>query len=381
MSSIGLYIHIPFCRTKCGYCDFHSTPVGGQPTLPLVEALIAELANRRTQTPQPINTVFVGGGTPTILPAPELEALLRPIGRMSAGGRPAEFTVEANPGTLDDERLDAMTAVGVDRVSLGAQSFNPAELAVLERNHQPGDVARGVGSCRRHGIKRINLDLIFGIPGQTLASWRGSIRRAGELGVDHGACYGLTYEPGTALTRGRDRGEIVPCAEELEADLYLAAIDDLAAAGYEQYEISNFAAPGQRCLHNLVYWDNRPYIGVGPSAAGYVEGVRYTNVADLNEYVRRVNSDGTAVADSERLADAALAGETAMLRLRLNDGLRFDDFLERTGFDARRIFAESIARYTQEDWLDATDDGVALTRAGRLMANPIMADFLAEANR
>ena len=380
MKSIGLYIHIPFCLAKCGYCDFNSAPVGQQPTLPIVEALAAELANRRARTAQPISTVFVGGGTPTVLPAVELDMLLRSLRGAGVSDRIAEFTTEANPGTLDNERLDTMTAAGVDRVSLGAQSFIPAELATLGRNHQPDEVTRSVRSCRRHGIRRINLDLIFGVPGQTLASWRESVRRTVELGVEHVACYGLTYASGTPLTSRRDRGEITPCDEELEADMYLAAIDDLAAAGYAQYEISNFALPGQRCLHNLVYWDNQPYIGIGPSAAGYVDGVRYANVADPDEYVRRIARDGVAVADSERLTGTALAGETAMLRLRLNDGLRFDDFFARTGLDARRIFAASIARYTTEGWLEQTDIGLMLTRSGRLMANPVMADFIAEAN-
>ncbi len=376
---LGLYVHVPFCRTKCGYCDFYSVEVADRPTLPVVNAITAELSIRLTDPLGPITTVFVGGGTPTILSPSDLAVLMNPLSRIVGRDRPDEFTVEANPGTVDDAKLRVLIEAGVDRVSLGAQSFHPRELRVLERIHTPEDVAAGVTACRRHGIERINLDLIFGIPGQTLPGWRGSLRRAIALGVEHLACYGLTYEPGTPLTAARDRGRIVPCDEDLEAEMYLAAIDDLAAAGFEQYEISNFAQPGQRCLHNLIYWRNDPYVGVGPSAAGYLAGVRYKNVSDIADYVRRIEQDGHAVVERERLTGAELAGETAMLHLRLNQGLSFTDFLARTGLDARALFSQTISTYTAQGWLSVTDSGMAFTGAGRLMANSVMADLLAEA--
>jgi len=378
MDSLGLYLHIPFCRTKCGYCDFYSDAISGQPTLRLVNAMVSELANRLTAHPSPITTVFVGGGTPTVLGVEALAPLLMPLKDIVRADRPTEFTTETNPGTLDAAKLALLTEAGVDRISMGAQSFHRGELNALERIHVPEDIPHGVEICRRHGIERLNLDLIFGIPTQTLASWRESLRRAIDLGADHVACYGLTYEPGTALTRMRDGGRIVPCDEGLEADMYLAAIDDLAATGYEQYEISNFAKSGQRCLHNLIYWKNEPYIGVGPSAAGYLDGTRTRNVSNTREYIRRIERDGHAVVESERLTGAALAGETAMLQLRLNEGLVFEDFLRWTQTDARRAFAESIARYAGQGWLTVTDRGVALTRSGRLMADTVIADFIDE---
>ncbi len=374
----GLYLHIPFCQTKCGYCDFYSVAVSDLPTLPLIKAVARELANRLADDPGPITTVFVGGGTPTVLATAELAELMKPLKIIVDRNRPAEFTVEANPGTVDDSKLDLLAEAGVDRISMGAQSFHRSELEALERIHAPDDIPKGVKTCRKHGVVRINLDLIFGIPGQTLANWRESLRRTIYLGVEHVACYGLTYEPGTPLTTRRERGLIVPCDDELEAEMYLAAMDDLEAAGYEQYEISNFARPGQRCLHNLIYWRNQPYIGVGPSAAGYLDGVRYKNVSSIEGYVHAIERDGHAVVESEKLTGAALAGETAMLRLRLNDGLVFDEFLRRTGIDVRDGFAKSIARYTEKAWLTVTERGIALTRAGRLMADTVIADFLAE---
>ncbi len=378
IGSRGLYLHIPFCQAKCGYCDFYSVAVCDLPTLPLIQAVARELAGRLADAPDPITTVFVGGGTPTVLATAELAELMRPLKKIVDRHRPAEFTVEANPGTVEDSKLDLLTEAGVDRISMGAQSFHWSELETLERIHAPDDIPKGVQACRRHGFGRINLDLIFGIPGQTLANWRESLRRTIDLGVEHVACYGLTYEPGTPLTARRQRGLIVPCDDELEAEMYLAAIDDLQAGGYEQYEISNFARPGQRCLHNLTYWRNQPYVGVGPSAAGYLDGVRYKNVPSIEGYVQAIEQEGHAVVESEKLTGAALAGETAMLQLRLNEGLVFDEFLRRTGIDGRDGFANSIARYAEKGWLTVTERGVALSRTGRLMADAVIADFLAE---
>ncbi|MCK4658434.1 MAG: radical SAM family heme chaperone HemW [Phycisphaerae bacterium] len=378
MESLGLYLHIPFCRSKCGYCDFYSVAVLNRPILPLIRALARELENRLAERPGPISTIFVGGGTPTVLPRPELDELMSCLKQVVDHDHPIEFTVEANPGTVEEAKLDLLTRAGVDRISMGAQSFHLPELQMLERLHTPDEIPRSVKSCRSVGIRRINLDLMFGIPGQTLAGWRESLHHAVDLGVEHIACYGLTYEPGTALTARRDRREIVPCDEELEAEMYLAAIDDLESAGYHQYEISNFAKPGERCLHNLVYWRNEPCIGVGPSAAGYLQGVRYKNVSNIEEYICKVEQGGQAVVESEKLTGQDLAGETVMLQLRLNCGIVFDEFLLRTGVEARLTYARSIAKYVQNGFLKVTDSGVALTRAGRLMADTVIADFIDE---
>jgi oxygen-independent coproporphyrinogen-3 oxidase len=310
-----------------------------------------------------------------------LARLLAPVTEAARRDRIREFTVEANPGTISEPVLGALTGAGVDRISMGAQSFHPAELKTLERLHAPEDIPPAVELCRRSGIRRLNLDLIFGIPGQTMESWMESLRRAIELGVDHVSCYGLTYEPGTALTARRNAGGITPCDEELEAEMYLAAIDALADAGFEQYELSNFARPGQRCLHNLVYWRNESYIGVGPSAAGYLDGERYKNVSSIDGYVRSVERDGNAVVERERVEGAALGGETAMLQLRLNEGIRFAAFERRTGFDARDLFAGSIERYAAEGLIHLTEESVALSRTGRLIADTVIADFMAEAGQ
>lgn len=380
-NSMGLYVHIPFCQTKCGYCDFYSVARHDRPTAPLVAALVRELEIRLADRRQPITTVFVGGGTPTLLPPAELSAILGPIRRAAPEDGVREWTVEANPGTVNRDILAVLSETGVDRVSMGAQSFHEDELATLERIHSPDDIPAAVELCRKSGIRRLNLDLIFGIPGQTLASWGQSLRRAIDLGVDHLSCYGLTYEPGTALTAVRDAGRMTPCDEDLEAEMYMLALDFLREAGLEQYEISNFARREQRCLHNLTYWSNEPYIGVGPSAAGYIDGTRYKNVTSIDGYIRAVERDGHAVVERERLEGAALAAETAMLQLRLNEGIRHDAFARHTGFEALEIFARSIDQHRTAGLLEVDDEGMRLTRAGRLVADNVIADFIAEADQ
>lgn len=381
MNHCGLYIHTPFCETKCGYCDFYSVALKDRPTAPLVRALETELRRRVVGTPMRISTVFVGGGTPTLLPPGDLNALFGLLAELLDGHPVTEFTVEANPATVDAQKLRILTAAGVDRISMGAQSWHEAELATLERLHSPADIAPGVELIRRHGVKRLNLDLIFGIPGQTMESWSQSLDRTMALGVDHISCYGLTYEPATKLTAQLKAGSITPCDEEIEAAMYLNAIDALQAAGYEQYEISNFAQPGQECRHNLIYWRNEPYIGVGPSAAGYIGGRRYKNIADVGGYVRGMRDEGHAEAESEHIIGPALAGETIMMQLRLNEGVDLDALRRRTGIDPLDTMHMSLERHRAAGLVTIDGARLKLTRTGRLVSDAIIADFFAEIGR
>lgn len=377
MVDCGLYVHIPYCETKCGYCDFYSVALDGRDASPLISCVVSELRTRTASTPMSIRTVFVGGGTPTVLPPAEMRCLFDALADVVSRGGVREFTVEANPATVDDEKLAILTAAGVDRLSMGAQSWHVEDLARLERLHTPADIAPGVASARRHGIRRINLDLIFGIPGQTLERWSDSLDRTIALGVDHISCYGLTYEPGTRLTAQWRRGHVLRCDEDTEARMYGHAIDRLAAAGLEQYEISSFAAPGQRCLHNMIYWRNEPYIGVGPSAAGYADGERYKNVADTGRYVDAMRRHGRAVLTRDGVTGAARAGETIMMQLRLNDGIDVKRFVGRMGADCLSALRPALDRFAGMGLLTVTDETIALTRAGRLVADPIISELYA----
>ena len=372
---IGWYVHLPFCRTKCGYCDFYSLPTISTLIPDLVAAILHELTTRNPG--RGVRTIFVGGGTPTELPAENLDELLGTIGRM-AGNRVVEWTVEANPTSASELKLDVLRNRGVNRVSFGAQSFFADELQVLERIHDPSHIPESVAAARRAGIDNVNIDLIYGIPGQSMERWRESLKRAVDLGTDHLSCYGLMYEPGTAMTKFREQGRITPCDESLEADMFEATIDVLGDAGYEHYEVSNFAKPGRRCEANLIYWRNEEYLGVGPSAVSYVDGLRRKNVADVRKYVARVveNVDEIII-ESESLNSIARAGETAIQMLRLIDGIDRHQFTATTGFDACALFADAIAETQAAALIDVNDSAIRLTRRGLLLSNYVMRAFLA----
>jgi len=376
MTDVGLYMHIPFCQSRCGYCDFYTNVSQAGETEAFVDALLKELPSAIEALPVSVRTIFVGGGTPTILPVELFSSLFETLGKIAERHQPIEFSVEANPASLNGVKARILRDNGVDRISMGAQSFHDDELKVLDRIHRVGDIAPSVEIIRPAGFDHLNLDLIFGIPGQTPASWSESLRRAVSLGVDHLSCYGLTYEPETPMDARRQAGEVVAVSEAAEREMYLHAIDYLASEGIEQYEISNFARPGARCEHNLRYWRNEPVVGVGPSAASYIGGVRWRNVPDTAEYIRRIQAGESTAVDEERLSPLERAGETAMLALRTAEGIECSRFEVATGFDAMPLFGEVVARHVEGGLIDADSERIALTREGMLVADSVLSDFL-----
>jgi oxygen-independent coproporphyrinogen-3 oxidase len=368
LSPRAAYVHVPFCAHRCGYCDF-AIAVGQAGLRDLyVEAVEAELAT--LGGPRPVRTLFVGGGTPTELTASQLARLLAAM-RRALPPRPGhEWTVEANPESLDDERADVLVEAGVTRVSLGAQSFDPASLSALDRQHDPAAVEEAVRRARRRGLQ-VSLDLIFGVPGQTEAAWRADLARALALAPDHVSTYGLTYEKGTPLWKRRRRGEVVPLGEEAELAQYAAAIDGLTSSGFEQYEVSNFARPGRRCRHNETYWANEAYYGFGMGAARYVGGRRELNTRDLRAYIRRALSGEPASIQGEELGPEERARETLAVQLRRLDGVDRPAFRTQTGFDLDALAGESVRRLVGLGLLG--DDGrrVSLTRAGLYVADAV----------
>jgi len=372
-------VHVPFCPSKCGYCDFYSIAASESDFEPFVDAVRTELASRLRARPFRIETIFVGGGTPTCLPTALLDKLFQALGEAARTHGVTEFSVETNPGSLDDEKADLLRAHGVNRISMGAQSFHEDELAVLGRRHRPKDISASAARVHRAGFAHFNLDLIFGIPGQSPARWRESLRRAIALRPDHLSCYGLTYEPGTPLHARRAQGRVRPLSERQEARLYTTAVEVLAEAGFEQYEISNFARPGGRCRHNLRYWHNQPTLGVGPAAASYIDGRRWRNIPDVAAYVSRTRRGQSTEVDVERLSPLQRAGETAMLMLRTVEGIDTGRYQLMTGFDAHDLFADAIRFHTRAGLLTAAPERIALTPAGRLVADTVLADFVSPA--
>jgi oxygen-independent coproporphyrinogen-3 oxidase len=367
------YVHIPFCAHHCGYCDF-AIAVGQESRIDAyLDALAAELAT--LGEPQPVRTIFLGGGTPTYLSAAQLARLLAVVTRWLPLQHGDEFTIEGNPGTLDADKVAVLADHGVNRVSLGAQSFSPRLLRVLERDHVPDDVPRAVERVRRR-IERVSLDLIFGAPGQTLAEWDADLRRALALQPDHVSTYGLTYEKGTPLWKQRRRGEVQPLTEEAELMLYAHGIDTLEATGFEHYEISNFAGPGCRSRHNQVYWANEAYFGFGMGAARYVNGRREMNTRSLGGYIQRALAGEPTTFQVEELAAEDRARETMVVQLRRVEGIHRASFREQTGFDLDTLAGAALARYLELGLLREEADSVALTRQGKYVADAVMQGLL-----
>lgn len=369
------YIHVPFCAHKCGYCDFASLAGVDHLADRYLEALGLELS-QLLNTPREVDTIFVGGGTPTRLDAEQLERLLVLIRHWFPLVRGGEWTVEANPGTLDEIKADTLARGGVNRVSLGAQSFRPESLAVLERNHAADDVPTALELVRPR-FDRWSLDLIFGVPGSTLADWQRDLETALELGPAHLSCYGLVFEKGTALWKQERDGLVRRLCEEAERAMYAHTIDRSSAAGLEQYEISNFARPGHECRHNLVYWSNDPYFGAGVGAARYVDGVRSVNTRDLDAYLSRIESGQSATGPSEQLAPEKRARETAVLMLRRTRlGIDRLDFRQRTGFDLDELAEAVLSRFSNAGLLEDTGRRVRLTREGLILADTVLSELV-----
>ncbi len=376
--NLGLYLHWPFCESKCGYCDFYSVPLKGRDVAPLLDAFAIDLRSRVAECDKQIDTIFWGGGTPTTLEDDNLSIALGHIQNATSNHPIREFTIEANPATVDERKAATLVDLGVTRVSLGAQSFHQNELSALERLHTPRDVPEAIRIIRAAGITHYNIDLIFGIGGQTLASWQESLARAVELEPPHLACYGLTYEHGTSLTKQLKLGHIEACDEQLEADMFLACKDYLERCGYEQYELSNYAKPGHQCLHNLIYWKNGSYQAVGPSAAGCLGNIRFKNVSDINEYIRLINSNGHAIADREIIGETERALEGLMMRMRLIDGLDLADFLRCTGINLIENCRNAIARLTDSELIVCDESKLRMTRRGLLMADTVIRELASE---
>jgi oxygen-independent coproporphyrinogen-3 oxidase len=373
----GLYIHVPFCIHKCHYCDFYSlVETGPESRRPaFTDRLIQEIRAAGPWLGGPLETIFVGGGTPTLLEPVLWSRLLAAIDGELNLHPDCEFTVEANPDTLSAELLEVLAAGGVNRLSMGAQSFDPAMLKALERTHDPANVRRGIELARSAGITNVNLDLMFGIPGQLPDGWAADLDAVLALEPEHLSCYNLTYEPNTPLAEKLRRGAIERVDQDIEAEMYEATIDRLAGAGFEHYEISNWARPGQACRHNLLYWRNGSWWPVGPGAAGHVDGVRWKNAPRLGEYLRV--GPLPPISDVEQLDQDGRIGEILMLGLRLMEGIsldRLEGLLAVGDRGAPRRLA--VDRYTAAGLLEQLDGRLRFTRAGLLLADTVLADLL-----
>ncbi len=371
----GIYVHLPFCPYVCPYCDFAKWPLRRSSAERYLEALHAEIASAPAFAAR---TLFFGGGTPNTYDAETLADLVARLRERFAPNGFAETTVEMNPDPelCTPAVFAAYRAAGIDRISFGVQSFVASELATLGRRHAPGDVALAFGHARDAGIENLSLDLIFGTPGQTVASWDASLTSALALAPSHISAYGLTIEDGTPFAAWFAQRPDAFATNDLEADLYARAIDTLVNAGFEHYEISNFARPGRRCAHNANYWANGEYVGLGVGAASYLGGVRSTHTRELDAYVDAAHSGGAIPGDAERLEGAARLGEAAMLALRTAEGVDIAAFAERYGVDFHDFYGPVLTEMRAMGTIDATPAHVRLTRRGRFVANDVCGAFV-----
>ncbi|MFT3788835.1 MAG: radical SAM family heme chaperone HemW [Tepidisphaeraceae bacterium] len=375
----GLYVHVPFCFHKCHYCDFYSiTRQTPERMERFVDLLLHEASlwiERGAPTLKPA-TVFFGGGTPSLLPIDAMRRLLVGLRKRFDFSMCHEFTIEVNPATADLAYLRMLREHGVDRISLGAQSFDLSELKTLERHHHPDDVLRGVSLCREAGFERINLDLIYAIPGQSLGSWTQSLQRAIDIGTTHLSCYALTYEENTPMAVKKRLGTIVGAEESLELSMLRHAREALARAGLPAYEISNHATPGQECRHNLMYWRGGSYLGLGPSAASHIEGVRFRNRPHLREWEESIEQDALPAIDLERLDPIRRASERVWTGLRLAEGVDIADIRGKLGVDVLTHFVDTIDELVRLHLLDATPTRLCLTGKGVEVADAVASRFM-----
>lgn len=380
MSEFGLYIHIPFCRARCAYCDFN-TYTGLEHLGPdYVDQLVRELELRieadRALGERTVTSIFVGGGTPTSLSGDQLARLLSAVRERLPVAAGAEITSEANPGSVAPAKLEAMRAAGFNRLSCGAQSFQPPLLRRLGRIHGPAEIAAAVADARAAGFDNVSLDLIFGLPGQTVPMWASDLERAVALRPDHLSCYSLIVEEGTPFYVQSLSGTLdLPEEDEWEAMFDLTRAR-LAQAGFEAYEISNFARPGKRCRHNLLYWRNGEYVGLGAGAVSFWRGRRVTNEREPFRYIAAVEAGRVPEAEVDVPDRRAAMAETAFLALRTADGIRDQEFRARYGKSLLDDFGDPIRRFVAAGLLEWDRDALRLTAGGLKLSNQLFAEFV-----
>ena len=373
---LALYVHIPFCKTKCPYCDFN-TYEGIEPLIPsYVEALSREIELWGARLGRPsVRTVFLGGGTPSYLPAESVGGLLDTVRQAFDLDTAAEITLEANPDDCAEAKLRLHAAFGVNRISIGVQSLDDRLLAMLGRRHNAAQAVDAYRTVRAAGFDNVSVDLMYGLPEQTIGDWRRTLDSLSGMAPPHVSLYCLTIERGTPMERWVDSGALPDPDPDLAAEMYELAEEVMAQRGYRHYEISNWARPGFESRHNLVYWRNEPYLGVGPGAHSYLRGRRFWNLRSPREYVRRLrqaeSADAPAVEGGETIGRGLESAETLMMGLRLDTGVASDEFTARFGEPPSSIYGDVIAELSGLGLTEESCGSLRLTGRGRILSNEV----------
>jgi oxygen-independent coproporphyrinogen-3 oxidase len=382
LETAALYIHVPFCHTRCYYCDFN-TYAGILPMRePYVRALLTEinLAGRMAQhadgTLRRSRSIFFGGGTPSLLSVSQITRILNACHQSFAVDQDAEISLEANPGTLNQQHLQGLRMAGVNRLSMGAQSFDKQLLKVLGRIHTPDEITQAVHFARAAGFTSINLDFMFGLPGQTMRHWQETLERALDLRPEHLSLYSLIIEEGTPFYTWTQEGRIKPADEDLCADMYEYADELLQAAGYINYEISNWALPGHHSRHNLTYWQNLPYIGMGAGAYSWFHGRRFSNERSPQEYIKQLKANRIPVVENEEVGRMQEMSETSFLALRTAMGLHLPTFAERFSLSFHDFVGNRLHIVEEAGLLEQENGWLRLSKRGRLLGNEVFLRLL-----
>lgn len=375
MESLAIYVHVPFCVRKCSYCDFNAYSGMGDLAGAYVEAVLTEVSTA-PEAGRRVGSVFFGGGTPTYLAAEQLAGILGAIHARFQVLPGAEITAEANPTTVDAGRFAAMREAGFNRISVGVQAFDDRLLKAVEREHSAREAECAVAAARTAGFENVSIDLMFGLPGQSLADWEATLQRAIDLGMKHVSTYALTLEPGTRFERLHKGGRLQLPDEDTELTMYEGAIERLTSGGFEHYEVSNFARQGFQSRHNLVYWRNEEYLGFGPGAVSYVDGRRWMKERHPAAYVEKVRGGVDLTVESEQLDPVGALSETLIQGLRLREGVSVSRLRERLGVDPLERFGEAISRLTVLGHLEHVGDALRLTHKGLLFANDVALKLL-----
>lgn len=380
MKPLAVYVHVPFCARHCAYCDFNVHVEKAQNAIvgATVDATCADIRQsaQTLQSHYRVETVFFGGGTPTFLSAGQLGQILQTVRDEFEIAPDAEISSEANPNSSDAALFAQMRDMGFNRLSVGVQAFDNALLLAMDRLHSADEAERAVCAAQSAGFHNLSLDLMFGLPGQTAVHWDATLDRALCLNLPHLSLYALTLEPGTRFERLHTGGKLKLPDEDTEAEMYLHCIERLTRAGYEHYEVSNFAKPNHRCRHNLTYWHNGEYLGVGAGAVSYLDGRRFKRERLPRRYVEKVQNGLDLTVESEMLTPEETLGETLMLGLRLREGVNIEALEQRFGVDVKEKFAAQITRLTMQGWIELDGEILRVTEQGLLYVNSIAAEFL-----
>lgn len=377
-SKAGLYIHIPFCKRKCPYCDFYSVSEFSQMPA-FVDALLAEMRMKKEAGLEGLafGSVYIGGGTPTVMETRFMSRIMEMVFKTFPVDSDAEITIEANPASISEGQLSDLRLLGINRINIGVQSFDDANLAFLGRRHSADDSRESLHLAKKCGFENIGLDLIYGLPGQKLANWRRELENALSFSLSHISAYMLTLEPGTPMHDAQNSGAFKPLSGFLQGRMFSTASRVLSKNGFSHYEISNFASSAEtRSVHNRCYWNNQPYMGLGPAAHSYLPPVRTANVDSLKRYIGRIKSGNTPVESTERLNRRQQMIEAVYLGLRQARGICYGEFEKRFRKDFMALFSASINRFSRENYLIADEIGCRLTLEGMLMQESIAGEFI-----